>query len=358
MYLKLSQGMDSDKMRDMNKTVLKIFEYAAQKSEPDLPGMKKFLGPDGHWLLVACEKSGKLREYMEALFSEPQTQRQSVYEAFRHDMDFDKNTEEKDGFVFLEDSLDKQIKQKAKQIVLWLYENSFKKKINGERSGYKAFKKSLFFGNVKNPPDICPSCLAFQSNLSKYGEMDHFFPKKEYPALIFHPVNLTCICSVCNGSCVKGQKNPGERNRLWEIYIPYLLAAEEEVVLRIQRDNKGGKEWKGPRIMMVPDKNKKSKYTDKRIDNLDSLFNLSDRWTDEMYRFIMIELDWLKEKAEDEYEKMLRYRSDMAKEIFQNQKWNMVGAVCLSYMADSGLRLVKKYMEMWKEDEEKMKKGN
>lgn len=72
------------------------------------------------------------------------------------------------------------------------------------------FNKSLFIRNIGL--ETCPYCNRNYTYTVEDGtvkpQIDHFFPKSEYPFLAMSYYNLIPSCSICNGLQVKGEKDP------------------------------------------------------------------------------------------------------------------------------------------------------
>lgn len=357
MYLKLKQGSKESQMRKMNQLVLRIFEYAASSSVFDQKTFEQFLGTDGAWMVGKYQSREKLCQKMAALFAEPISMRQKLYNAIEHDMEYDKHIGDA-GFVFAEDALEPQLKAAAKDFILYLYENLFQKEkfqAQGQMMEFHEFRDSLF---EQNEFPVCPACLAMRSDLKSAGQVDHYFPKKEYPACIFHPANLAVICEACNSAGVKGQKNILAGNNLTEIYLPYLRAAEEETELKVQRvevQGEGGRKWEELRMRMVPFI--PNTLTEKRIQNLEELFHLSKRWTDYLHVILSEELDYLVELEEEaEVRDELYHEAKKRKIQAGKRKEMLLAAACASYLADEGLECVLADWRLRRQEKETMKK--
>lgn len=335
MYLRIEQGSKNIHLRKINQLILKIFEYAAQYVEFDEEEFKQFIKDDKVWSAGSYRPGEPFYSKIKVLFTFSREERERIYRVIQHDMAFDQNIEEPD-FVFEEQLLDGQQKKTVKELILFLYENPFRNdkfEIRGEITGYQQFKKSLF---EHNSIYICPVCLSLQTNLLMYGEIDHYFPKKSYPALIFHPINLAVICGECNDFRVKGGKNPLETGNLTELYIPYLRDAEKEtklVVIEIEEEGKDGEQEKAKKMVMIPRGADANGLINKRIQNLDNLFDLSNRWTDRMNNTIKKQLEDLKdEKLESEVQELLHNRAKDCKRLAARDKTKLVEATTLEYI--------------------------
>ncbi len=339
MYLRIEQGSKEDHLRKINQLILKIFEYAAQTATFSSKEFEQFVKGDEVWTAKSYTPGSPFYSKIENLFTFSQGDRERIYRVIEHDMEFDRHIEEPN-FAFEERDLpDRQIAI-AKELILYLYDNLFRDgrfKFRNQTTGYREFKDSLF---ERNSISICPACLTAQTNLAKYGEVDHYFPKKSYPALIFHPINLAVICGECNDFRVKGEKNPLETGNLVELYIPYLRDAEQETELGvrcIEEDGRDGKREKVKKMVMVPRVPDDDGLISRRIRNLDNLFDLSSRWTDRMNNIIEYELeDLADEKLESEVQELLHNRTrDYIRRAAKNRT-RLLNATTFKYIENEG----------------------
>jgi len=70
--------------------------------------------------------------------------------------------------------------------VPWVYKNRLGRKSSSARGVYRALRNLA-------PGEVCPICMA-----RDVAALDHFLPKKHFPALAVQPSNLVPICSACN----------------------------------------------------------------------------------------------------------------------------------------------------------------
>jgi hypothetical protein len=70
--------------------------------------------------------------------------------------------------------------------VAWIYEQRFARKDGPGRAVYSAIRGA-------SPFNRCPLCLH-----NSVQALDHYLPKKSFPALAITPVNLVPICDACN----------------------------------------------------------------------------------------------------------------------------------------------------------------
>lgn len=139
-------------------------------------------------------------------------------------------------------------------------------------------RKSLVdrFDNENPCVCVCPYCDGSRDG----AQVDHFYPKSDYPALSCQPLNLVPICSSCNSTSNKGSKvplTPGVAPSTAEWFHPYLRSAQGYFDIRFESSAEGG---------TVPALFNTDSQTQARLDNLDSLLNLKRRWRGALQRHI------------------------------------------------------------------------
>ncbi|WP_374187309.1 hypothetical protein ACEPPU_14540 [Priestia aryabhattai] len=135
---------------------------------------------------------------------------------------------------------------------------------------------------------VCPACLG-DLNLSK-AQLDHYFPKSLYPALIIQPYNLVPICSDCNTSMGtkenqgKGSKVPtspldnkkhNEEGCLRTVFIPYQRSGYKKITSSVL-----GKP--GHRNINVKALKKEEEDIKLQVENHVNTFNINKVWTDRL----------------------------------------------------------------------------
>lgn len=352
MYLKITQGSKEEDLRKINHFVLKIFEYAARSAQFDKKELTQMLEQEKVWTKDTYTPTKGFYQRVGKLFGFSQEERENIYEVMQHDMEFDRHIEEP-SFVFGEVRLSKEQKDVIKGVTLYLYDNLFRKgkfEIQGQRIGYQEFKDSLF---EHNSTSICPACLSFQTDLKMYGEVDHYFPKKDYPAITFQPMNLAVICSECNDVMVKGQKDPSAGNSPKEFYFPYLRAAEEETELKVKR-TEGGEQWA---VGMIPSGSGDNVLINKRIRNLDNLFDLSLRWTKRMDTIIEKGLELMEEESsQEEVEKELHAKAERLKKKAVKDKTVLLNSLVFAHIEKEGKRSFLAEWKMRRDEKKRMEK--
>lgn len=342
MYLKLQRGTMEGQMLEINKLILRIFEYLSTAGRLNRKSFEKALGTDGKWLMRYYKG---LSSKLTGLMKEPLAERQKIYQALKKDMQFESYINI-NSFCFLEKNLSEEQLNKVKDLIVHLYEQLFykgKTQALGVSFSYHDFKEGLF---VNNTELVCPACLGYRDNLKETGEVDHYLPKAKYPALTFHPINLAVICDECNGTSIKGECDPLENADLTEVYLPYLRAAEDETQLAVV--GVGGMR----KMVMLP--RYPSHKVEKRIENLDKLFHLSKRWTKRMENCFEKEMIYLKVlDSEIEVEQELISVARKQKLQAATRKDILVDAACMEFLCGRGKDAV---IDEWKRRKEEKRK--
>lgn len=113
---------------------------------------------------------------------------------------------------------------------------------------------------------VCPLCDGSMDG----AELDHWLAKKHLPELNCHPQNLVEICGACNGRTNKGEKlalEEGNAAPFGNWFHPYLRPAAGLFSIRIEHG--------------VPTLASDDPVIQARLTSLNSLINLTKRWTDE-----------------------------------------------------------------------------
>lgn len=123
---------------------------------------------------------------------------------------------------------------------------------------------------------VCPICVKENLFSMGEGEVDHYFPRKKYPVLALHPYNLLPICRDCNGPRKKYTKNPVDTSdlgpgELCTVFLPYLRSGRNEIEFCVSEDASRD-------IVMKPGPGG-DQYTEKRIANMERLYDLGKRWS-------------------------------------------------------------------------------
>lgn len=177
---------------------------------------------------------------------------------------------------------------------------------------------------------VCPVCMKENLFSNGEGEVDHYFPRKKYPALAIHRLNFLPICGECNGPRRKHTKNPVASSdmgpgELLTVFLPYLRAGKDEIEFRVSEDAR--------RYIVMEPRDKGDGYAQKRIDNMERLFMLGSRWStvfSYVYEDIRAELNQERTEGRTREERLAILRSTMAanSNSTKNRKDFMKGVYC------------------------------
>ncbi|CQR52614.1 hypothetical protein [Paenibacillus riograndensis] len=133
--------------------------------------------------------------------------------------------------------------------------------------------------------NICPACLG-QMHMGK-AQLDHYFPKSLFPALVIHPFNIVPICMECNSSVGKKQdRGKGNRVPAWPedgeainepgclngVFLPYIRSGQQKFKSRIDGTP-------GNRVIKVEPLSTAASDEAERIRRHVDTFNLEKAWT-------------------------------------------------------------------------------
>lgn len=219
-------------------------------------------------------KRKAVHEAIEKLFRLDYLERTRLCDLFEHDRSFER---------YLDDDT-YQLREASGQDIAVLNElcNAIYDAANG---GMPAKSGITFDGNLLKKQfaevngklgRVCPVCVRELVFAAGEGETDHYFPRRQYPVLALHPYNLLPICSDCNSTRIKHMKSPLARQdrgpgELRKIFLPYLRPAKPEVEFAVSEDIER-------KIVMHPALGT-GPYTQTRIDNLERLYRLGERWS-------------------------------------------------------------------------------
>lgn len=345
MYKRQHMARDAARMREIHHFVLEIFHYFAQNEVLQKKNFIKFMGRDGQWFAECYARREKLQKLLKALEGVALPERAGLYEAMRTDALFPLH-EGDEAFVFQESRLDRELVRTAAELTAYLYEEVFAASgfpSDGDLFRYGDLKKQLGEANGRY---FCPVCLRNEDNLEKTGHIDHFFPKMKYPALTFHPENLTLICMQCNGNIGKGAKNPMDGTNLTELYLPYVRGAEGEMRITVQTGGESGHE-----VRLQPDSFESK--TAKRIGNDDRLFCLTSRWNERVDGYIDRSLTDAREMdTASDVRSFLKNKAQAKRREADRHPDMLVEAACFEYLSSAGEKAFLKAWEMDKNDRE------
>ena len=347
MYKRLLPASGAAQMKEINDFVLKIFEYFSLNEDFDANDFFAFLGPMGVWFQECYQKRPKLARLLGELAEMPLLEKGALYRAMRADADFASQAEDPD-FEFQVSSLSGKGPEKAAALCVYLYDSLFVPRgfrTSGGHFTYEELKEQLCAANNRF---LCPACLIRGDSLKELGQLDHFFPKRKYPALTFHPRNLVLICGNCNGAVTKGTSDPMEDTNLTELYLPYLRGAEGEMEILVQHDDD-----LGHKVELRPLGN--GPETANRIANDDRLFHLKDRWNERVSGYIEDGIDEAVDfDTRAEVESYLQENALKKRRAAAKHEYELVEAACYEYLLFAGKKAFVAAWERTKRDHEKM----
>ncbi len=230
-----------------------------------------------------------------------QDERKQIRDAFYNDIQFCDHLESPD-FEFLFSSLRETVEQSGenkgpkdvgKAFLLLFYERLASSGFHDQTGGtIFCLTRTLVEEGYRRANEkmarLCPACLGLlEERTSKTSLVDceHFFPRKLYPPLIIHPNNLIFVCKACNQQ--HNDDNPidpirgSEVGGLRRIFVPYRRSALKARDLQTQELDElslkfNMEDSEKPLVKLVggPDE-----YTSARVENLDRLYGLSERWS-------------------------------------------------------------------------------
>lgn len=231
-----------------------------------------------------AKNSEAMRQAVDDLFAMTQQQKQEIYEAIRHDMEFANDTSVNFSFQTIE--LDGKAQKIIHDVFLYFHKERFHAEagfalegLTENPFGRKEFAAKYFEGKYKNNRFICPVCLMQTTNAQKEHDVEHYFPKAFIPCLALHPDNLYFTCKSCN-QIYKKEKNhldEGDAN-IREIFLPYADTVRDKVKIKFHQETGQDK------ILLKPaDPNEP--YIEEKIKTFNYFFELEERWSGMLPRY-------------------------------------------------------------------------
>lgn len=278
-------------MKQLTGMMDAILEGAALdvlSAQPDFPALEAQCGAELRPLL----HRKPVRTAIEAIYQLPFLERVAVYRAFCNDIAFDRHIADEAYRLSRLSDLSPEGAEALKNLGTNLYDL-----VSGgfPGTGTELFSSRLLRARFQKENGafgrVCPVCIRDVMFVSGEGDGDHYFPKASYPALALHEHNLIPTCSDCNQR-YKGKKEPVDprdagEGELRTVFLPYLRPAQQEVELTVE----------GDRIVMKPGPGADG-WTGRRIENMDRLYQLSERWSD----MLGCVVDDMKAEARQQYE--------------------------------------------------------
>ena len=263
-----------DRLGRLLETILK--SAAGQKAgAPDLRRLEPLVEPALRPLL----RRRQIWEAVEGLFALDPFQKQKIWDSFQNDMAFPQHISDKAYRLSRLSDLSQKGAKAFRKLCESLYEvvrTGIPAPVGGpskEPFTLRTLRESYQEENGALGR-VCPACVRQTLFDVSEGEIDHYFPKSQHPALAFHPCNLLPSCSDCNGPSMKGQKEPVDprdagAGELCTVFLPYLRAAKPEVELQVGPDCA---------IVLTPSPSG-DRDTPRRIENIERLYHLGERWS-------------------------------------------------------------------------------
>ncbi|MCI8401794.1 MAG: hypothetical protein HFI38_06835 [Lachnospiraceae bacterium] len=277
MFLAVKQAKCSrvlDRVMDMVQTILDDSVKTLVR-ELDFDELEKGIEPD----LRALFGQKKIRRDIEALFQLTYLERTKACRAFASDREYVKHID--DGAYGLHRrSASGDGQERPLEILSRLCNDLYdiiRKGLPEKEDSFSVFllQKEYEEANGENGR-VCPVCVKENLFHLGEGEVDHYFPRKQYPALALHPYNLLPVCRDCNGPRGKHTKNPVASpdlgpGELRTVFLPYLRAGKDEIRFQVSEEP-------SRHIVMKPGPGGDGN-TEKRIANMERLFDLGRRWS-------------------------------------------------------------------------------
>ncbi|WP_408895291.1 hypothetical protein [Paenibacillus taichungensis] len=202
-----------------------------------------------------------------------------------------------------------------------LYNDFFGHKKNGHINNNREMFKEEYRQVNSRKENICPACLG-QLYLGK-AQLDHYFPKSQFPALVMHPYNLVPICMECN-SAIGTQENKGKGERIpsWplsdysvnspgclvNVYIPFIRSAEKKISAKLVGAP-------GNRVIEINALSSKDPIENERIKRFVATFNLEKVWTDR----IPFHYNILMQRTLSEFTALYEQRAPVGQTVEKNE---------------------------------------
>lgn len=331
MFLPVKQAECSKFLNRILNMVQVILDYSVQTlvQELDFKKLTDLVDKDLQILL----KEKKIRKDIEELFQLSYMERIEADWAFSSDRDFMNHIDDREYSLHLRPTARNE-QEKPMEVLNCLCNDLYDCIRRGLPGNEEAFSVSVLQADYEAVNGeygiVCPVCMKENLFSNGEGEVDHYFPRKKYPALAIHPLNLLPICGDCNGPRRKHTKNPVASSdigpgELLTVFLPYLRAGKDEIEFRVSEDAR--------RYIVMEPRDKGDGYAQKRIDNMERLFMLGSRWStvfSYVYEDIRAELNQERTEGRTREERLAILRSTMAanSNSTKNRKDFMKGVYC------------------------------
>lgn len=204
-------------------------------------------------------------------------EKEQIAKALEHDLQFDQAAGK--SFFYQVPLLPQDNQKLIHDFYLYLYTQVFDQSgfsipgLCGEKYHRKKLAEDFYTSN----PQLhfsCPVCLHYVTDLSKEGDVEHYFPRESYPFLFLHPGNLYLACKVCNQTYKKNKNVLGGQDQR-SVFIPYQESAKAVSEIQIVRKKAADQ------VSLCAAPNAPA-CTDKKLQNLKEQYELEERWTKDL----------------------------------------------------------------------------
>lgn len=271
MFLPVKRADCTDVLNRLMYAIQRILEYSVQSLfQPlDFQVLSDLVGPEFAPLL----SYSKIRSAIEGIFQLSYLEKLEICNAFVNDAAFDQHIND-DAYHL--SALSESGAKALKLLCDPLYDiagRGFPSDSSSPKFSGKLLRQQ--YATINNLLGrVCPVCVGEILFTKGEGQNDHYFPRSKFPTLTLHPYNLLPTCPSCNGPSFKHEKSPVEETdagpgELQTVFLPYLRPAKPEVTLGVGENCN---------IVITPSHGT-DKHTIQRIQNMDRLYKLEDRWS-------------------------------------------------------------------------------
>jgi hypothetical protein len=261
-----------------------------------------------------CRRLEDLLNYLE---ENPQAN-QRILDAFANDKDFQNHFDD-ESFRFHQRTLDEGTIQAndldaAKPLMVSFYETLFEStgfpEATHPNTGVDKLTRSdwneAFWKDNRQQLRVCPACDAQRPDRIRgriSSQVNHFFPKENYPFYSVHPDNLVPVCAACN-MVAQGSRDPIDDHQdapLINCFHPYCRPAIDYICVT------GNATDVGKFQVNIHEKNGS---ISRRVQGLVNLLNLEERWADRMESLVNLIIESLASDTREEFQERLAEKSE------------------------------------------------
>lgn len=243
-------------LEEINRWLLGIFDAAARSAPPSPSSVHE-------------------ARFFRELFSLPADKREQIAQALHHD--FGLYLFPGTGAAFSYPQLSREEKKQVNAIYQYVYTALFSRRgvplhHTGPRYDRRQFARDFTADNPQLD-SCCPVCLHHKSDLAQECDVEHFLPKRAYPAFALHPDNLYLACKECNQLYKKTKTIP-----LSESFLPYRDTVRDAAEVVVTREDGRDK------ITLLP-KDPAQPSVQEKLTGFVKQFDLDTRWTKDCESF-------------------------------------------------------------------------